>query len=322
MTHLDLKIDENDPEVQEVWGRYSDMKAFHIIRRYLDENGDLSIKQTIKALHDMLPERTEDRAETQHSNFSHTVLDIVEQIPYSHPAHERLARLLHGLQRSSKLTDRVVDEEDVSQKTRGIHLYPSIADTRPLGLRTGHSTLTSLNSSKQCVSAAPVSCLLQFAVGACQRIELIHSAAGFEASTPEEEHAINISSFLARLCSYGMFGRPLWAIWTLRLYLEYPNSDDCYSGSILIAAVWIIYAGQWIFTQMVQTPFAMDPWYENACSTGDLYTGPILGLARWRFWKEAFDAASESEKVHDDARRLARKAVVFMGAIEQLEQDL
>lgn len=122
MTHLDLEIDENDPDLQDVWGRYSDMKAFHVLRHYLDGTEGFSILQTIKSLHDMLPDRTEDGTETQHSNFSHTVLDIAQQIPYSHPAQEHLARLLHELRRSTKLTDRVIDEEDVSHTTRGTHL--------------------------------------------------------------------------------------------------------------------------------------------------------------------------------------------------------
>lgn len=119
-----------------------------------------------------------------------------------------------------------------------------------------------------------------------------------------------------------MLSRPLWAIWTLRLYLEEPSSDDCYSGRVMTAAVWIVYAGQWLFTQMVQCPRAMDSWDERACSAGSLYTGSVLGLTRWTYWKEALKTASESEKAHEEARRLTRKAVAFMDAIEELYQGL
>lgn len=114
MSQLNLQIDKMDPEVKEVHGRYSDLRAFDILQRYLGgTQEERSIVHTTKLIHDMLCDRTDRDAEFQHSMFSHVVLDVAQQIPYSHSAQGYLVRLLQRLQVSSKLTGRVIDEDEV-----------------------------------------------------------------------------------------------------------------------------------------------------------------------------------------------------------------
>jgi hypothetical protein len=55
---------------------------------------------------------------------------------------------------------------------------------------------------------------------------------------------------------------------------------------------------------------------EICWDVGSLYTGPILGLVRWKFWHKALATAIESSRAGDESRRLAQKAVDFMDAIE------
>lgn len=112
-----------------------------------------------------------------------------------------------------------------------------------------------------------------------------------------------------------MFQSPSYAIWTLRANLEESHSENAYSGRISGAAVWILYAGQWLFTEIVECPRLLTPENKRFWGVGSLYTGPILGLVRWKFWHKGFAAATENRRASDESRQIAQKAVDLMDAI-------
>lgn len=112
MSSLNLRILDDTDSVNEVVGRYSDGKAFGVLKRYLEPGGDMSMEEALKLIDDMLPDPDERDLHFQLGNFSCLILEQAEQIPYDHPAQMRFARFLQRLQRSYKLneigwTDRV-----------------------------------------------------------------------------------------------------------------------------------------------------------------------------------------------------------------------
>ncbi|KAJ5155263.1 hypothetical protein N7492_008066 [Penicillium capsulatum] len=88
----------------------------------------------------------------------------------------------------------------------------------------------------------------------------------------------------------------------------------------MTAAVWILYAGQWLFTEVVETPRSLTASDERRWGPGELYKGPVLGLPRWKFWKQALHAASGNKNARDEAQRFAHKAVDFMDDLEKVYQ--
>lgn len=110
MASLTFKVDETDPTLKVVHGRYSDWKAIEVLQRYLDPKGNLSIDQATTLLHDMLPTADEYENRGQPGMFGCVVLDIARQIPYTHPAQTDLVRLLRNMERSNRLNRLVTDD--------------------------------------------------------------------------------------------------------------------------------------------------------------------------------------------------------------------
>lgn len=134
---------------------------------------------------------------------------------------------------------------------------------------------------------------------------------------------INLSSFLARLTEAHFINSPSFAIWTMKYALEEEvQGDDVGACMIAAASMYILWSGQTIFVQVVQSPAESSPAATKSRSPGPLFTGPALGLERWRFWKSGFAAAAgetgAGEKGSGDQYRvLAGKAADFMDAIER-----
>ncbi|KAB8228020.1 hypothetical protein BDV23DRAFT_189353 [Aspergillus alliaceus] len=103
MSSLNLHIDENDPDVKDVCGRYSRWKAFCILKRYLEPDGDLSLEQAAQLITRMLPTSAESNNYYINVILGHDAIDVAQQIHYSNPAQARLVRLLERLQISQKL---------------------------------------------------------------------------------------------------------------------------------------------------------------------------------------------------------------------------
>lgn len=111
-----------------------------------------------------------------------------------------------------------------------------------------------------------------------------------------------------------------YAVIVLRETLETGSSaeDPRYNGCIASASMWIIYAGQWLFTEIVKSPPTTSKSNEGLWRNGPLYTGSVLGLERWKFWRQAFEDACVNVQVSSESRALAEKAMNFMNAIESL----
>jgi hypothetical protein len=106
MSSVNLRIlDDTDDSVNQVVGRYSDGKAFGVLKRHLEPGGDLSMEEALKLIDDMLPDPDEHDLHFQLGNFSCLILEQAEQIPYDHPAQTHFARFLQRLQRSYKLNE-------------------------------------------------------------------------------------------------------------------------------------------------------------------------------------------------------------------------
>lgn len=133
---------------------------------------------------------------------------------------------------------------------------------------------------------------------------------------PEEyAQGLNSSAFLARLTQSGFLHSP-FPIWVMRWSLEDTVDDhkvrDCLVTS---AALWIAFAGQAIYTQVVEAPLPEKT--EGIYKNGNLYHGPEMGLERWVFWKKVLTATSNDKEASEECQRLAGNAADLMDAIEQ-----
>jgi hypothetical protein len=88
--------------------------------------------------------------------------------------------------------------------------------------------------------------------------------------------------------------------------------QEAFDGTLSIAALWVIFAGQTMYPQIVEAP---EPEERQSYMQGELYQGPTLGLTRWMFWKDAFMIAAEKKASSDNARRLAHSAAELMDTI-------
>ncbi|KAJ6023992.1 hypothetical protein N7540_004789 [Penicillium herquei] len=137
-------------------------------------------------------------------------------------------------------------------------------------------------------------------------------------SQEEIDCYINACSFLAQLSAAGEAYISM-VIWTFRRNFEEDRSDDTsehFSGDVAGCKMWIIYAGQWLFQQMIHSPRPLSSFDKDVWKGGTLYSGPVLDLARWRFWRKGLESASEGTQLTDKTKSLVQKAIVLMDAIE------
>lgn len=85
---------------------YSDESAFIILRDFLQPNTTLSFDTVVKSLLDLLPEDASGSSEVY--SFGAICLDLAEQIPYHHPSHQKMARLLEYIGQSTKVNARIL----------------------------------------------------------------------------------------------------------------------------------------------------------------------------------------------------------------------
>lgn len=93
---------------------------------------------------------------------------------------------------------------------------------------------------------------------------------------------------------------------------EITELQEAFDGTLSIAALWVIFAGQAMYSHIVEAPEPKDrPSHEQ----GALYQGPTVGLTRWMFWRDAFTITAEKKAPSDSARRLAHSAAELMDTI-------
>ncbi|PWY80791.1 hypothetical protein BO94DRAFT_602115 [Aspergillus sclerotioniger CBS 115572] len=220
---LRLSIDETDPALKKSVSRYSDWKAFLVLRRCLEPDGDLSIEQATVLIHEMMPTAAEGRRVAP-GLFGALCLDVADKVSYSHPAQSRLVELLDYLQASDRMNERqFCDFGDC----KGYSIYYSMEDLKmEIRERYSNRLFLSMNTPWD----------------------------HFEPGTPEEQEYVNISAFIARLTAAGLVDAMSWAVWTMKENLEDVVTGNRYSGCVSAAAMWILCAGQWLFIQIVQAP--------------------------------------------------------------------
>lgn len=112
---LDLQIDETDPDLKETYGNYSQFNAFRVLKTYLEpSDNELSATEAADQLFGMLPTNSE----VKEPGFSRTslgdvILDVAQQIPYSHPSQVHLVRLLLWLRDSRNISLQYGDQDQV-----------------------------------------------------------------------------------------------------------------------------------------------------------------------------------------------------------------
>ncbi|KAJ5712442.1 hypothetical protein N7493_008910 [Penicillium malachiteum] len=102
MANIDFSIDEADPDVTTVCGKFSVLKAHRTLQEYLEdfEASPGALLSAVGNIDIMLsPYNKENRAkeakaEYEHRMFYQKVLDLVCKIPYYHPAQAYLVSLL------------------------------------------------------------------------------------------------------------------------------------------------------------------------------------------------------------------------------------
>ena len=91
---------------------------------------------------------------------------------------------------------------------------------------------------------------------------------------------------------------------------------DCY---ISLAALWIIFAGQSLYTAVVEAPVTEQADGTAVFNPGPLYEGrgPVFGRERWGFWKDMLKGAADGDVASTQSRKLAEGAAMLMDAIER-----
>jgi len=237
----------------------------------------LSVNDAAKKLIAMLPEPAQHQQRSAETDlFGSFLCDMAGQIPYHHSAQTRLAQLIQRLAQSTKF--------------------------QGLGDEEGYQFCYTMDNFK---------------------MHLRESYSPYFVDDPDDPlsdqyiYHTNFSGFLARLTQCGFLSYSALAFWTLREALEKKYQDqDVFNCLVSSAAVWILLAGQAIYTQVVETPISKE--HRSALwSLGEMYHGPETGKERWRFWKERFGDTAGKKEANEKCRELAKKAAGLMAAIEE-----
>ncbi|KAM7202683.1 hypothetical protein V8F33_002609 [Rhypophila sp. PSN 637] len=134
--------------------------------------------------------------------------------------------------------------------------------------------------------------------------------------------SINLVAFFARLSQDGTFDMTSHGLTTMGFLEENRDvqSADWADCSVRMAALWIILAGQRLYTQIVEAPPITKEGEEEKTVSGGtsrLYTGPVYGRARWNFWRDKLSAATDREDLSAESRDLAKNAAELMGVIDR-----
>lgn len=78
------------------------LKIFMILKEFLQPNTDLSLESVARDILAMLPDNA---LSPDTLAFGRLCLELAEQIPYYHPSHVKLARLVERMGRCTKLQD-------------------------------------------------------------------------------------------------------------------------------------------------------------------------------------------------------------------------
>ncbi|KAK3328764.1 hypothetical protein B0H66DRAFT_539305 [Apodospora peruviana] len=260
-------------------------RAVDILRDLVESK--ISVSAAARACIDMFPTE-EDGKEDGRGLFGHFLLTMAGQIPYHHHGQAKLVRLIMCLYSSAKFGK-------ISEATLGKG-YPTFYSMDQFQISIYENYVPDLDESEDRTPGDPLA------------------------------YNLNTAAFYARLAQAGFPHMSCYAVAALSDGLEethdepqYPQyADDLY---VSLASLWISYAGQALYTQLVETRPEDDKAKKHHYKLGKLYKGPQFGLERWTFWKNALQRAGENGKAREQARKLAKRAGDLMEAIERCTQE-
>jgi hypothetical protein len=104
--------------------------------------------------------------------------------------------------------------------------------------------------------------------------------------------------------------------------LEVRRRADVLDDNVPAAAVWMIYAGKWIFENEECSEEVLGVAMGDPEKARWLYEGPQgYNRERWLFWKRRFGEEAEDGEVSEKTRWFARKAHEEMGRVEGQDGD-
>ncbi|OJJ69835.1 hypothetical protein ASPBRDRAFT_197551 [Aspergillus brasiliensis CBS 101740] len=133
-----------------------------------------------------------------------------------------------------------------------------------------------------------------------------------------EEYFLNLRAFIARLCRAGVMQGQAWLVEEMRIALE----DSLPGGnidiaSIMGAAIIILFAGEWLYNEVVRAPKCHEIDHNDLWETGTYYNGPRHGLARWKHWQRQLVRVDQIVRLDQESRRLILRAAWYMQGMAQ-----
>lgn len=269
-------------------------RAFPTFMAYLEEHSDLKTTEEALAAPVERHYSGEDlnEVESELEALWTTLNDIVWQIPHDHQWQDKLVLLLLALAERPP-------PPGPKRPIWGVYLWINLPLFGP-GMREGW------NSPLSVVKERENSATRETTIGLLNRDK--HQVALRRDYT-------RMNAFLARVSHLPQRDLELHAIWAMREALEEPLEPAELHLNVPGAAVWIYYAGNWIFS-------CQKSW-EPGFPIGDPAVGGSLwegsrgfSRGRWDLWRQRFRWIAENSEVQQETRDYAWKAAEEMERIE------
>lgn len=275
-------------------GTALEVKLATTLNEFLQPESEVSIHDAAQSILTHLP------ADKPYSDdgfaFAALIVEVAVQIPYQHPSHARLVRLLKHLTRSPKLVSRstVEGEEELCVNFQALG--------EPL-----RNNFQGKSSVILCHA---------------ERVDLKMGPGPEAEETPLEW--VNYHAFQAQLEASGvwMARMPTFAVWEMHdvFEMERAGKIGLHQYHVMAAAQCILWDGQEIYKYMVN-PLPVSDVDERMWRLGNgctLSSVAVVSLARWQFWKEGFKAVgAEASEASYECKDLAGRAAALMDVIQK-----
>ena len=276
-------------------------RPFNILRDYVEDR--LSLDETVERI-------TRPVEELYDHDYSdafillgftwRTFNSIIEQIPYDHDAHRKLAELLVSIQhRHSPEGDNARSFDYEGQLWKDLPLFEP-------GLGGVWSSAT-----EQIISVTARAADLRY-----DTLGTLGGPAGIR------QHYMSWNAFMSHLAS--IQDAPEWDIHGLmafRMALEDDLNAEGLSLNVPGAVMWIFYAGEYIWKSKREWFAPLTDRYAMYMSRGSLMWDSSMknGFCeeRWVIWRDSFGWVADMKEVSNETRELATLAYERMRSIEE-----
>lgn len=297
---MSLRIVDPDPDYGASDDRPPEDFPFNAINTYLLDR--ITLLETVQKLAAPIDELYDDGCEIQASmslRGTWAVFNaIIPQIPYDHQAHVKLAQLIVGLKNRPSPTHNKRKFDDMQHV-----LWADLPYWRP---KCRHTWAPAADEARDAIRES-----LLFGLppeGLEQELSSI------------QQGWTRCNAFVARLTTIpGAPDYEVYAIHALRWALEVKDlSPQDIGMNVPAAAVWISYAGEWIYSSQREWDPLHSEGHADPAHGGTLWNGKKgFCSERWALWKESFRMVAENDAVIGEARQFARRAVEKMTQIEE-----